>query len=124
MTHWNMYWFTRLDTFNDFAWTCGILLVIVGAILVACVLDDGISWIFPAATLVPGMLLILVGLFLPTQKEAAAIWLVPKMVNNEKLNNIASNTLSIVDEYTKEYLAELLEKEGSEATSPGQAEQE
>ncbi len=56
----------------------------------------------------PVWLIFLIGsILVPTQKEAAAIWLIPKVVNNEKIQNISEDSLGIVEAKVKEYLAEL-----------------
>ena len=118
MTHWDMYWFTRLDGFAGFGWVVGGIFSFVGLCLSATAFNGDCSFWWPTTILPIGFFFILVGLFVPTQKEAAAIWLVPTMVNNEKLTNISSNTLSIVDEYTKEYLADLLKDNAIKPAGP------
>jgi len=56
---------------------------------------------------------LLLSLFTPTQKEAAEIWLIPKMLNNEQIGNIVANSLEILEAKTKEYLDDLAEKESN-----------
>lgn len=43
----------------------------------------------------------------PSTKEAAAIYLIPKVVNNESVQNISANTLHLLEEYTAELLTEM-----------------
>lgn len=50
---------------------------------------------------------------LPTTKEAAVIYLVPTIINNEKVQSIGSNSLEILEKYTQEWLKELTKKEKS-----------
>ena len=49
----------------------------------------------------------------PSRKEAAAIWAVPKVVNNQQVQSIGTNTLNLA-EMGLEYLQQLLtEKKGN-----------
>lgn len=56
-------------------------------------------------------------MFCPTTKQAAAIILVPKVINNEKIQDIGSNTLNVADNLLKlsnEYIKNLYEKNNDE----------
>ncbi len=111
MTHWDMYWFTRLDYLQGFFITMTFVAVARLFVLAmnSSINEDGTfkkNW---WKIMIVGMILGAISCFIPTQKEAAAIWLVPKMVNNEKLNNIASDTLSILEKKTQLYLKEMIE---------------
>ena len=56
-------------------------------------------------------------MFCPTTKQAAAIILVPKVINNEKIQDIGSNTLNVADNLLKlsnEYIENLYEKNNDE----------
>ena len=46
----------------------------------------------------------------PTQKEAAAIYLIPKMVNNEQVSSAVKDSASIIQLKLKEYLNNLTEE--------------
>ena len=114
MTHFNMYWFTRLDYIQDLGcW--GMTFIVIGLIVSAimCGIEEeyGPSKKFIKWAIVPLVISLALLTFVPNQKEAAAIWLVPKMVNNEQFNNVAKDTLSILEKHTQLYLKELVEPE-------------
>ena len=109
MTHWTMYWFTRLDSLQGLS-----IAMAVGAgmlLFVLAMISDIVGkpylkdhWV---KVVCAGLFAITVTVMVPTQKEAAVIWLIPKMVNNEQLNTITKNSLSILEEKTKVYLEDL-----------------
>ncbi|MBP5784489.1 MAG: hypothetical protein J6W16_02760 [Methanobrevibacter sp.] len=41
-------------------------------------------------------------MFIPTTKEMAAIYIIPKIMNNENLNNIGNEMLNLANEWIKE----------------------
>jgi hypothetical protein len=45
--------------------------------------------------------------FLPTTEQAAVIYLVPKIVNNEQIQNITGDGLEVLQLHIKRYLEEL-----------------
>jgi hypothetical protein len=53
--------------------------------------------------------------FLPSTKQMAVIYLVPKIVNNEQVQNIAGTSLKILEGYTQKYLDELAGKAEKES---------
>jgi hypothetical protein len=76
--------------------------------------ENTFRWAKRAAVLV--VMLFLTALLLPTTKQAAAIWLVPKVVNNEQVQRIAGNTLDRLEELSAEPLRELLDQKAEEAS--------
>ena len=57
------------------------------------------------------IILMLLNLLIPTTKEMVAIILIPKIITNEHVNNISSNTLKIIEKLTDVNLKELILKE-------------
>lgn len=47
---------------------------------------------------------------IPSKQEMAAMVLIPAIANNEKVQNITGNSLSILEELTRKWLEELKEK--------------
>lgn len=43
----------------------------------------------------------------PSTKTLAVSYLIPAIVNNEKIQSISSNTLQLLEQYTKQYLEDL-----------------
>lgn len=111
MTHWEMYWFTRLDFITDLG-VAGMAIIIVFSFTWGFIsyaendIDTFKQWIKPL--LVIWCMFTALAFFTPSQKEVAAIWLVPKIINSEQINNITTNTLTILERYTKEYISDLV----------------
>lgn len=106
MTHWGMYWFTRLDYLQGagttvFFISAAILLIM----LMACIVEQE-PWLkrYGLKIVIVGLFGAFITIFTPTQKEASAIWFVPKVINSEQLGNITGNTLSILAKQTQLYL--------------------
>lgn len=110
MTHWQMYWFTRLDSMNNLI-ELVLVLGCIGLIAGAIIAWMGDKWPFPhlwRSLLVAWMSLGIIACLIPSQKDAAAIWLIPKLANNEQISNITSNSLDVLEQKTREYLRDLV----------------
>ena len=106
-----MYWLTRLDTLE----VVGILLAVFGS-LVALPLIVIYNACFQELTeharhamktvlrvAVPAVLLgFAITIFVPNTKEMAAIWVVPKLVNNESVSEIADGIKTLAVEWLEE----------------------
>ena len=110
ITPFTMYLFTRLDVIN----LTGVVGLVVTAILTLFALVEPgdshtirggkkVGWLLAFV----GALFMFIVLAVPTQKEAAAIWLIPKIANNERIQNVADKSLSILEIKATEYLNEL-----------------
>lgn len=107
-----VYWITRLDGIHGLS----IAWVIIGGLAAAILLvighvDEDEEWmrkpgkIIATSLIVPTLLL----LFVPTFKEAAAIYLIPKMVNSSTAKNImdaTDNASTLLKHKVGEWLAE------------------
>lgn len=117
MSPWTIYILLKLDDVAKFAWTIAVIsLILAGiAMLVGFIIfadydrqpfpplaKKMIKWFVPL-----GLVFALFGTLLPSTKEAAAIYLIPKVVNNESVQNISSNTLHLLEEYTGELLRDM-----------------
>lgn len=126
MSHWTIYLILKLDALCDFFHT---ITVISGVISMLA----GIGWFIwamedsdaPAAikalkiTVPTFMLFFLLFALTPSTKQAAAIYLIPKVINNESVQNISTNTLKILEEYTADLLKEMKEKADEKVNSNG-----
>ena len=106
-----MYWLTRLDTFE----VVGILLTTLGS-LVAAPLIIIYNVLFDELTemsqrtirtalriVVPATLLgFAMAVFVPNTKEMAAIWVVPKLANSESVSEIADGVKTLAVEWLEE----------------------
>lgn len=110
MSHQFMYWFTRLDNIQFFfCVAAGVnVLALIFAIIIG-VAESGVDAVkkyikIPAVTLV---IFSLLAVLTPTQKEAAAIYFIPKIVNNERLQGLANGSLDMMEKLLQEYLADI-----------------
>ena len=118
MTHFEMYLFTRLDTLSI---TATVLLVLSAALCFFAGVVWGVesSGYNPSESILMGakrvcrasfgisVACLLLVIAVPTQKEAAAIYLVPKIVNNEQVQDIAGKSLDILTLKLNEWVADL-----------------
>ena len=106
VTSWQIYWFTRLDMIQG----VGIVFILLGVIvsfisgLITLVTDpqreksDHVAartifrWSFPMF-----IFGVIIACFVPNSKEAAAIWAIPKVINNPQVQSIGTNTLNIAE---------------------------
>lgn len=119
MSPWTVYWITRLDSMSVLFTVIFLTLLIVGGVvlLVGTIETDG-QWIK-----VPGLrkfaiigvsIFLFAGLgsmLLPSTKEAIAIYALPKIVNNEQVQQIPENAVNLINEQMKAWLDDLRGKE-------------
>lgn len=128
MTSFEMYLFTRVDKIIDVSQELSVILgiaVIISFIMLAIAKDESSCYVEDGITGSKLVCLISTPLFcislltyvlVPTQKELAAIMIVPKILSSENMVNltkIGSNGIDIVKlatEYTKETLEERVKK--------------
>ncbi len=55
-------------------------------------------------TITVSIICLVISILVPTQKEAAAIYLIPKIVNNEQIQDISKNSLNLLNNTLAEYL--------------------
>lgn len=112
ITSWDIYWITRLDGILSFITTVQIVFIIIFTALATFApfwLDeDFVGWekiskfysghkfIFHATILFILCLSILNPL-IPSTKEAVAIYAMPKVINNEKVQEIPDNALDFIN---------------------------
>lgn len=117
-----IYWFTRLDHIHSFLNGFDVfsvfliifsIIVFVTAwfinqfpgdssdILTSLTFKKFASWTFCIASIFKIMICTCL-MFIPTTKEMAAIYIIPKIMNNENLNNIGNEMLNLANEWIKE----------------------
>lgn len=117
---WTIYWITRLDAIRGLSNT----VFIIGAILL-CVLmcitpiiidvwgeKDKRKIILRAIRIGIGSVCVGVACltFTPSTKEAAAIYLIPKIVNNEQVQQVPENALRLLNIKLEEWIQDSLAK--------------
>jgi predicted membrane protein len=125
ITSWDIYWITRLDGINV------ALSVIIGWVIAASIIG-GVgyyTWIFDSclgdkerhwkrykmlAVSLISLIMVLITLLLltPTTKEAAAIYLVPKIANNEQVQKLPDNAMKLLNGKLEEWVSDFDEKKG------------
>ena len=115
ITPMQMYWLLKLDDINGAfsnAFVLSILVLIVSTVILCASFEAGdvkiykLGRISVLVSLLSAILFSCAVTFLPTTKQMAAIYVVPAIVNNEKVQNIGSKTLDISNQLldlTKEY---------------------
>ena len=116
ITPMQMYWLLKLDDIYMLvsyaaALATGVFVVSFLAYKLAGVdgnkQEQKTSGIAALVSLVCSVLLWCVVTFIPTTKQMAAIYVVPAIMNNEKIQQIGNNTLDVTNQLlnlTKEYL--------------------
>lgn len=111
-----IYWLTRLDNLQALFIVFLVISTLLSTVLVTFYLvyksehdhDAAHNLLGGARISVSVVLLSLLGVvFVPTTKEACAIYVVPKVVNNPQIQYIGTNTLGIAEAGIK-YLRELV----------------
>ena len=136
ITEYNIYWFTRLDKLIHFIDGLNILLIILSVLVVAgmaisyIVMIANAQWnddnhidrdyataksVFGALRF-PSICLVVLAIifnfmvvFIPTQKEYAAIYVIPKIAteqNMDKLKSISTDMFNAVHEWVKSFSKE------------------
>lgn len=118
ITPMQMYWLLKLDDIGTtFSIIVGasIIIVLISAFLY-CISKGAedeattkISVHMLILSLICSIIFLILNTFLPTTKQMAAIYVVPAIANNEKIQQIGGKTLDISNQLldlTKEYLVE------------------
>ena len=108
ITSWDLYWITRLDGIN----TLLTIFFIVGTIvlIVAAACYCAAEEKKPAWALKPVIVIIIIGIlatFIPDTKTMVAIVFVPKIVNNETVQQIPENAAKFINLKLKEWISDL-----------------
>lgn len=108
ITPMTIYWITRLDEVKSFLGSAALFMLMTGgftAFVLAMTFEEMGLKEYPKMILfVPavGILAAIMNLFVPTQKEMAAIYVIPMVVNNQKVQEIPGKLLRLADEWMNE----------------------
>ena len=124
ITTWQMYWLTRMDSLGFLFGVPAIIGLIAGTIcIIMMAMIRGSNYrsegdektaancqkigfkVFSIA--IP---LFIISCFIPTTKEMAAILIVPRVLNNEKVQELPNNVLDLANEWMKELVKEKKEE--------------
>lgn len=110
MTYLGMFWLTRLDKICMFFEVLTLLSFII-SVVYAMTMENEVGESILKKLLIPITITLSLAVcivFIPTTKEASVIYLLPKIVNNERVFNIADNTLKILEGETRRYLEQIV----------------
>lgn len=107
-TSWQMYWLLMLDNINSL---CSVIfslgcVVIVVSLLCFYVLFEETPWNkilkFYKIIIPIYLIAIIIGTFIPSTKQMAAIIVVPKIINNEKIQQLPEQLLNLGIEWLED----------------------
>lgn len=114
ITPWEVYWITRLDTINTVFFAMLVLSFCAWFLVpffYAMALDCGLDTVKRLLTkvVIPiWIAFIIIGgfgkTFTPTTKEACAIYLIPKIANNEQVQKMPSNLAKLLNTKMEEWI--------------------
>lgn len=115
ITPMQMYWLTRLTSLgNGLAFiTCLFFIIAIAHLVAGCIMQDdtfqdctherGVKLIKASPLLaVMAVVLLIVNCMLPTTREMAAILIVPRIVNNEKVQTVGNHLYDLAVEWMEE----------------------
>lgn len=108
---WQIYWVMQLDTIGTAAGFCAFFgIAVVGFFWFGAIESDGEEikfWMKLASLVSFGWIgILLVAIFLPSSKTAAAMVVIPAIANNEKFQSEASELYELAKDGLKKLVAE------------------
>lgn len=99
-----IYWVTRADNFHGLCLSMGLALSIIGGLICLCELGYMRTHKTYYILSVPiiGLFFLLLACFIPSTKTIAAMYVLPKIVNNEQIQQIPSKLLDLSNEWLEE----------------------
>lgn len=121
ITAWDIYWITRLDGLNVFLCVCVIcyLIAFVGGAIFTCAREIWSEDFWPQAKkiwrwgAISFLVLVLISVFIPTTKEVVAIYMIPKITNNEQVQKLPDNAMKALNGKFEEWIADMTPKKKS-----------
>ncbi len=146
MSGWFLYWLLKLDSLRDFVESMAFVFVLIGALgtiaLVLCrvigkgIVDGGDEtgeiavkigkrlWPFAYIVFPMGLVLQLTYTMAPSTKDAAIIYVVPKVANSEMVQEIPKKLLTLSNEWLEELRPEKIKESAKTINNKSQAEKE
>ena len=91
-------------------WTCMLAICVLAVNILDYGDIDGNLKKWLKRAVVTGLVAILVLAFVPNTKQAAVIYLLPKIANNEQVQKLPDNALKLLNAKMEQYLNGMLEK--------------
>ena len=100
-----MYWLTRLGYFRNTAWVIAFLAILIpllGGMSARTLKEADVFFRLFKLTTLPLVMSLLMLIFLPTTKEMAAILIVPRIANSEKVQQVGNKLYDLAVEWMDE----------------------
>lgn len=116
-----IYWITRLDQFNALTGCASLFIFIIAIVLMIAVFveaesgnDKNYRIVLKGFKISLFVLAIfsLIHTFIPATKEACAMYVIPKIVNNEKVENISKEFYDLALDWMKELHPKSVQNKG------------
>ncbi len=102
ITTMQMYWLVMLDKFTNTGWFLLILFGVATLFMIGMLTDDLVKKWCPITTAALSFAGLVIVTFTPSTKQIAAIMIVPKIVNNEKVQTIGNKFYDLAIEWMNE----------------------
>lgn len=102
ITTMQMYWLVTLDSIVIVSVACIAVGLLASVASIGVALDTDDHWWLPKFTIALTVLSSLTATFVPSTKQAAAIIIVPKIVNNEKVQMVGNQLYDLAVEWARE----------------------
>lgn len=112
MSHWFVYWVLMLDNIGNLAQGGVILILIIAAISCYIIMESGGTTQQDIRSLkrlckiliAPFIIFLMISVFIPTTKQMAAIYLIPKIVANKDIQQLPPKLSKLALEYVNKEL--------------------
>lgn len=122
ITSWDIYWITRLGSLSVFFGVIGGFTVVLltcffswlGPLIISeASFDNEKYWkIYKQSMfygIITGIIFILISCFIPTTKEFAAIYLIPKIANNEQMQKLPDNVAILLNTKMRQWIDDTMQ---------------
>lgn len=115
ITMMDVYWITRLDSLIGL---CIFLIIMFAVMIIALgvfsIVEDKWDKVKKSFYIFSSLLvfIIVICTFLPSTKEAVAIYMIPKIANNEQLQKLPDNALRLLNTKFEEWINSIDPKKG------------
>ena len=125
MSSFELYFLLMLDSLHDLVFWSGLIIIIFCALFAIVLCFGLIEDIFSIedvgsffkkvknpiiSVFLIGPFLFCSSFFIPSTKQMAVIYLLPKLINNQKIQDIGNDTLNILERLTKDYISKYLDE--------------
>jgi predicted ferric reductase len=106
---WDIYWITRLDNICAFL-TIVLMMFITAICIMKFILEINFDKIKMKYKIGAYVLITIIGfllIFIPNTKEAVAIYLIPKIINNEQIQKLPDNTTKLLNAKLEQWINDI-----------------